>query len=113
MILSALVLFALAATIGLYLIILGVRYHRNSRPLALSHAGIALLALGFLATEIINGPTNKFNNGAALLLLLTLTGGIMLFALRERDRPPPMPLVAIHVLFAIAGLAVLFIGFQR
>ncbi len=113
MILSALVLFTLAATIGLYLIILGVRYHRNSRPLALSHAGVALLALGFLGSEIIIGPINKFNNGAALLLLLTLTGGIMLFALRERDRPPPMPLVAIHVLFAVVGLAVLFIGFQR
>jgi peptidoglycan/LPS O-acetylase OafA/YrhL len=113
MILSAILLFTLAAAIGLYLIILGVRYHRNSRPLALSHAGIAILALGLLITEIINGPSNKFNNGAVLLLLLTLTGGAMLFALRERNRPPPMPLVAIHVLFAGVGLMVLVIGFQR
>jgi hypothetical protein len=37
----------------------------------------------------------------------------MLFALREANKPPPMMLVAIHAMMALAGLLVLILGFQN
>ena len=113
MILTAIILFTIAITIGLLLVVLGVRYHRNSAKGGLLHAGIAITALGFLGTQIINGPTNKFNNAAALLMLLALTGGLMLFALREQDSPPPMVVVGIHAIMALSGLLLLVLGYQR
>lgn len=106
------ILLAIAATLGIVMVILGVRYHRSSFKLAMSHAVIAIGGLGFLATQIINGPINKYNNVAALLLLLALIGGGMLFALREKDRPPAMIMVFIHASMALAGLVVLFLGLQ-
>lgn len=111
MILSSILLFSLAASVGLFLVVLGVRYHRSSPKVGLIHASLGLLAFGFLIAQIVSGPINKYNNVAALLMVLAVTGGLMLFALREHNKPPPMVLVAIHAGMALVGLLVLFIGF--
>ncbi|HHJ34973.1 MAG TPA: hypothetical protein ENJ87_04335 [Gammaproteobacteria bacterium] len=110
MILTSIILFTLAACLGLFLVVLGLRYHRSSLKVALTHATIAIAALFFLTAQIINGPLNKFNNAAALLMVLALTGGLMLFALRESDKPPAMAVVSIHAIMALAGLLLLALG---
>jgi hypothetical protein len=112
MILSSILLFSLAASLGLYLVVLGARYHRSSLKIGLSHASISLLALVLLFLQIMNGAINKYNNVAALLMILAVIGGIMLFALREKNKPPPMVLVGIHAVMALVGLLVLFLGFD-
>ena len=112
MILSSIFLFSLAASLGLFLVVLGVHYHRSSLKIGLSHASIGLLAFALLIVQIVNGSINKYNNVAALFMVLALTGGLMLFALREHNKPPPMVLVAIHAIMALVGLVVLFIGFD-
>lgn len=112
MILSSIILFSLAAGLGLFLVVLGIRYRRSSLKIGLSHASIGLLAFGLLMAQIINGATDKYNNVAALLMILAIIGGLMLFALREHNRPPPMVLVGIHALMALVGLLVLFVGFD-
>ena len=112
MILSSILLFSLAASLGLYLVVLGARYHRSSLKIGLSHASIGLLALALLFLQIMNGAINKYNNVAALLMILAVIGGIMLFALREKNKPPPMVLVGIHAVMALVGLLVLFLGFD-
>jgi hypothetical protein len=56
---------------------LGVHYHRSSLKIGLSHANIGLLALGLLMAQIISGVTDKYNNVAALLMILALIGGLM------------------------------------
>ena len=111
MILSAILLFSLAASLGLFLVVLGIRYQRNSLKVGLIHAGSGLIALGLLMTHVLSDASNKFNNVAALLMILAVIGGLMLFALREHDRPPPMILVAIHASFALTALIVLILGF--
>ncbi len=111
MILSSILLFSLAASLGLFLVVLGVRYQRRSAKIGLIHASLGLLALGLLIAQIVNGAINKYNNVAALLMLLAVTGGLMLFALREHNKPPPMVLVAIHAGMALVGLLVLYLGF--
>ena len=106
----SILLFTLAVLIGLFLVVSGIRKQGTSLSVGLTHASTAIVATGFLATEIINGPINKYNNVAALLMVLALTGGAMLFALREPGKPPPMVLVAIHALMALAGLLLLVLG---
>jgi peptidoglycan/LPS O-acetylase OafA/YrhL len=112
MILSIILLFSLTALLGLFLVVLGLRYRRKSLTTGLIHAGIGLIAFGFLISQIIDHPINKYNNVTALLMVLVLIGGGMLFALREANKPPPMMLVAIHAMMALAGLLVLTLGFQ-
>jgi hypothetical protein len=113
MILSAILLFALAAALGLSMIVMGVRYHRSSLALGLSHASVALLALGFLGVQIFRGPIDMFYNAAALLLVLALCGGGLLLALREGHTPPPMLVVGIHAIIALAGLLLLVLGYSH
>lgn len=108
----SIVLFSLAASLGLFLVVLGVRYRRRSAKIGFIHGGIGLLAFGLLIAQIVNGAINKYNNVAALLMVLTLIGGFLLFALREHNKPPPMVLVAIHAGMALVGLLVLFLGFS-
>lgn len=113
MILAAILFFGFATVLGLSIVVIGVRYHRGSLALGLSHASAALLALGFLFIRIYQGPNNKFYNGAALLLVLALCGGGLLLALREGKKPPPMPVVAIHAIIALVGILLLVLGYTR
>jgi len=111
MILATIILFSLTALIGLYLVVLGVRYRRKSLTIGLTHASAGLIAFGLLITQIIGSTINKYYNVAALLIVLALIGGLMLFALREANKPPPMILVSIHAVMALAGLLLLYLGF--
>jgi len=110
MILYSSTLLLLAALVVFMMVYIGLRYHRISKKLAISHALIAIMGLCFLGAQIFHGPINKYNNGAALLLVLALIGGGMLLALRDGDRSPPMPVVVIHAIMALAGLTVLLLG---
>ena len=112
MIISSILLFSIAASLGLYLVVLGIRYRRSSLKIGLIHSSLGLLALALLILQIINTEVNKYNNVAALLMILAFIGGLMLFALRESNKPPPMILVAIHAVMALIGLLLLFLGFD-
>jgi peptidoglycan/LPS O-acetylase OafA/YrhL len=117
MILAAIILFCLAATLGLSLVVLGVRYHRGSATLAAGHAVVALLALGLLGKQVLTGPTHMLYNDAALLFVLTLVGGLVLLAIRiskrERRAPPPMFVVSIHAIIALIALLLLVVGYTH
>lgn len=105
-------LLILAAILGFIMIFIALRYHRSSLKLAIVHVLFAIAGLGFLGFQIVRGPIDKYNNVAALLLVLTFIGGGMLLALREGNRSPPMPVVTIHASLALAGLLVLLLGLQ-
>ena len=117
MILAAIVLFCLAAGLGLWLVVLGVRYRRGSRSLAAGHAGFALLGLILLGTHIFSSPVNMLYNNAALLFILALFGGLVLLALRignrEHRSPPPMIGVSLHAGMALLALLLLVLGYTH
>jgi hypothetical protein len=117
MILAAIVLFCLAAVLGLWLVVLGVRYQRGSRPLAAAHAGFALLGLILLGRHIFSSPVHMLYNDAALLFILALFGGLVLLALRmgshEHRSPPPMVGVSLHAAMAITALLLLVLGYMH
>lgn len=112
MILSAIVLFALAAAIGLVIIFIGVRYQRGSLALGMGHASLGLTGLVLLVIGIFRetGHHMLYNN-AALLFVLVLAGGIVLLALREGRKPPPMVVVGIHASVALFALYLLIRGY--
>jgi hypothetical protein len=117
MILAAMVLFCLAAVLGMWLVVLGVRYRRGSLALAAGHAGAALLGLGLLGWQIFGGPVHMLYNNAALLFVLTLFGGLVLLALRlskrEHRTPPPMFVVSLHAVMAMTALLLLVVGYTH
>lgn len=115
MILAAILLFCLAAALGLWLVVLGVRYRRGSRALAAGHAGVALLGLILLGKHIFSSPVQMLYNNAALLFILALSGGLILLALRmgnhEHRSPPPMFGVGLHAAMALLALLLLVWGY--
>jgi len=100
----------MAMLTGLSMVFLGVRFHRSSVCLARMHASFAVAGVAILGWVIYQGPMDKQNNLAALLLVIALIGGGMLFAMREPARPPALSMVVIHALMAVAGVTVLLIG---
>lgn len=117
MILAAIVLFCLAVVLGLWLVVLGVRYRRGSLALAAGHAGVALLGLSLLVRHIFGAPVHMLYNDAALLFVLALSGGLILLALRMSNRehrsPPPMIGVSFHAAMAITALLLLVLGYAH
>jgi hypothetical protein len=117
MILAAIVLFCLAVLLGLWLVVLGMRYRRGSLVLAAGHAGVALLGLGLLGNQVFTGPVHKLYNVAALLFVLALFGGLILLLLRISTReyrtPPPMFVVSLHAVMAMIALLLLLLGYTQ
>lgn len=117
MILTAIILLFLAAALGLWLVVLGTRYHRGSLPLSIGHAIIAVSGLGVLGVQVLEDPAYKLYNVAALLLMLTLLGGLVLLALRlskhEHRTPPPMFIVSLHAIIAAIALLLLVVGYVK
>jgi peptidoglycan/LPS O-acetylase OafA/YrhL len=117
MILASIVLFCLAVALGLFLVVLGMRYRRSSLVLAMGHASVALLGMGLLGQQILDDSTHKLYNLATFLFVLALFGGLVLLALRlsqrEHRTPPPMFVVSLHAIMAIIGLLLLVVGYTR
>jgi len=113
MIIPAILLFAVAVVFGLSLVVLGVRYRRGSLALGLGHAGVAALALVLLVIQIFRGQTVLLYNDAALLFSLTLIGGLVLLALREGRKPPPMVVVGIHGALGVVAFSLLVVGYMH
>ena len=117
MILVAILLFMLAAALGIALVVLGLHYRRGSLLLAATHAGCAVLGLVVLLWQIVHAATHKLYNLAALLLVLALLGGVVLLALRISKReyrtPPPLFVVILHAAMGVCALLLLVVGYSH
>lgn len=112
MILSAIILFALAALLGFVIIFIGLRYRRGSLAMGLGHAGIGISGLVVLVTGIFREANHHMlYNNAALLFVLVLGAGIVLLALRDGRKPPPMVVVGVHAAVALFALYLLIGGY--
>ena len=110
LLLTTVVLLVSAITVGLYLVVLGLRQRKRSPGLAVTHAGLALSGIIVLFTAIFTGPTDKMNNVAALFLFFAIVGGGMVFALHEENRPPSMVAVMAHAIMGLVGITLLVIN---
>lgn len=117
MILASIILFCLAVSLGLFLVILGMRYKRSSLVLAMGHASFALLGVGLLMQQVLDDSSHKLYNLATFLFVFALLGGLILLALRisqrEHRTPAPMFVVFLHAIMALIGLLLLVVGYTR
>lgn len=102
-----LILLGSAMILGLYLVYLGIRHHKGSSKLGLTHGALAVTGTSLLLTEIFTGATDKMNNLAALFLVLAILGGGLVFALREPGKSPSMPIVVTHAIMGLIGAGIL------
>jgi hypothetical protein len=114
MIPTVILLFCLAASLGLYMVYIGIRFRRGSLALGLSHAGIASLALTLLLVHLFRAQVHvMLYSDAAILFVMTLAGGLVLLALREGRKPPPMIVVGLHAAMALFALFLLVLGYSH
>jgi predicted membrane metal-binding protein len=79
-------------------------------PVALIHGAIAAAGLvALLIFVLANGAVH--NAGIALVLFaVAALGGFFLFSFHLRNKPLPIPVMAVHALVAVAGFALLLLG---
>jgi hypothetical protein len=104
---TALILFGVAAAGGLLLVFLRVTNKPLPTALALLHGALAASGLVALAMSVFGagGP-----NGARLalgLFVLAALGGFVLFSFHLRKKQLPMGIVMVHALVAIAAFLIL------
>ncbi len=108
---TSIVLFAIAALIG---ITLAVSY-QGGKPVAVSRAlvhglfaaaGLVVLIV-FLATGAQAGATAVTS---LIVFIVAALGGFVLFGLHVTQRKVPMPVIVVHALVAVAGFVILLIA---
>ena len=113
MLLALLILLIFVMLAGLMLATLGMR--GRQLPLAVSSlhgiAGTTLIVL--LVIHDLHFPHNIPVNAATVLLILTATGGLLLFGFRAGRQPLPGLVVSLHAGFAVVALTLIIVGYAR
>jgi hypothetical protein len=97
MLIPALVLFALAAVLGITVAVAIVKKKETSKPVALTHGACAAAGLIILILSVVNHPHTLLIT-AVVLLVIAAIGGAVLFANDLRKKTGPVALVVIHAL---------------
>jgi uncharacterized membrane protein len=113
MLLTLLILVVIVMLAGLTLAILGMR--RRQLPLMVSSlhgiAGVILIVL--LIFHDLHFPHNNPVNAATVLLVLTATGGLLLFGFRAGRQPLPGLVVSLHAGLAAVALMLMIVGYAH
>ena len=111
MLLALLLLVVAVMLAGLALATLGMR--GRQLPLAVSslHGVAGILAIVLLVIHDLHFPHNIPVNAATAVLMLTATGGLLLFGFHTGRQPLPGPVVSLHAGFAVVALALMIVGY--
>jgi hypothetical protein len=109
MLMYSIVLFALAAVIGIYM---ATRVFKGVLPpvgAAVFHGLFAASGLLLLlyAAFLSGAPASQAVTIAAILLVVAALGGFFAASFHMRGKAPPKALAAIHALVAVAGIGTL------
>lgn len=106
MLLSSVILFAIAALGGLFLAT------RKERPLAVAiiHGLVAAAGLVCLIIAVVQGATGTLPVTALILLVIAALGGFALFAMDLRSKTLSKGLVVVHGLAAVVAEVLLIIA---
>jgi len=105
MIMTSIVLFLTAALFGLYM---AARIFRGALPpwaAVILHGLLAASGLAVLLYALYLGEQSTVLLAAAGLLVIAALGGFVMFSFQLRKALPPKPLVVVHALAAVAGVA--------
>ncbi|MGH8283311.1 MAG: hypothetical protein ACRESE_05640 [Gammaproteobacteria bacterium] len=111
MLLTLLILVILVVFAGIVLATLSLRgWHV---PLAVSslHGLAGIVAIVLLVIHDVHFPHNMPVNAATVLLILTATGGLLLFGFRAGRQSLPGLVVGLHGGFAVVALVLMIVGY--
>jgi len=106
----ALVLFALAAVVGVYMAVL--RFRGADRPptsIALVHGALAAAGLIALIVAVVEPSSPAPAKTALIVFLVAALGGFYLFAQHMQKKALPIPVVVAHATIAIIGFIILLV----
>jgi hypothetical protein len=107
MIYTAIVLFAIAALIGMYLLSLVLQKKETPKALAIVHGIFAATALILLIIHTVNTGANLIQ--AIVLFVIAALGGFILFTRDVMGKSLPKALAVIHGLLAVSGFIFLLV----
>lgn len=110
MLITTLILFAVAAVGGLFLAVRHFKKKELPMPVALIHGLVAAIALVILIIAIVFGSGSGLLNTALLLFIVAAILGFFLFGLHIRKRQLSSGVLSIHAILAVAGFVLLLIG---
>lgn len=107
MLYTIVVLFALAALLGLYLISFVLQKKETPKAIALMHGLLAVIAFVLLIVHTLNTGADLIQ--AIVIFGIAALGGIVLFMRDIAGRSLPKALAVIHGLLAVTGFVFLLI----
>src|SRR5687767_6408235 len=111
MIYFAIALFALAALLGLVILLKWLTKKEASKAVIYSHGIVAALALVLLIAFAVNNPGN-FPMISLILFVAAALGGFYMFFRDMNNKTSPLAVAFIHALLAVSGfVALLFFVF--
>lgn len=99
----SIVLFAVAALLGIGVATALLQKKETSKPMALAHGALGAAGLVLLILHAVQNP-HKFLTAAIALLVIAALGGGVLFANDLRRKPGPVFLIVVHALAAVAAV---------
>lgn len=108
--LTALVLFAIAALGGVAMAV--IRFRGAERPptgLALVHGAFAAAGIIVLIVAMLSASNPAQARTALVLFIVAALGGFYLFAQHLQKRALPIPVILVHALIAVIGFLILLV----
>ncbi|MEP6900943.1 MAG: hypothetical protein ABJA66_04285 [Actinomycetota bacterium] len=108
MIYLPIVLFALAAVLGVTILVKWLQDKEAPKAVVYSHGGIAALALLLLIAYAIQNPKN-FPQLSIILFIVAALGGFALFFAEMFAKKRIVPVGVVHALIAVSGFLMLLL----
>ncbi len=108
MLLIALIIFGVAAVLGLTLAIQIFKKRETSKGAAVTHGLFGAAGLVVLLLYTLKNPNTLLTSAIGLLVVAAL-GGAIVFINDLRKKPGPVALVVIHALVAVAAVVLVLL----
>jgi hypothetical protein len=108
MLITTLVLFVVAALLGLTVAVQIFKKRETSKPAALAHGAFGAVALVLLIVYAIH-HAHPWLTTAIILLVIAALGGAIVFINDLRKKPGPVALVVIHALAAVVAVVLVLL----
>ena len=109
----AVLVFVLAALAGATLAVKRFRDQALPTPLALAHGLAGAVGLVLLALAVLPGGAPAFARIGLVVLVVAALGGFFLFSFHLRQKAPPIGVVVVHALAAVAGFGLVVAAILR
>jgi hypothetical protein len=101
-------LFALAAVLGLIVLLALLKKRETPKPVVFSHGLVAATALVLLILYGVRNP-DRFPRLSIILFVLAAIGGFYLLFNDLKKKPGPVAVAVIHALIAVVGFVTLLL----